>query len=49
MWLQDTVADAAGAALNVAIEANGGTVFLRNHETRAGDLVTSIGGVIGSF
>jgi len=49
MWLQDTAADAAGAAANFAIEANGGGVFTRDHNTVAGDVGTSNGGVVAGY
>ncbi|NRB04234.1 MAG: hypothetical protein HRU30_13335 [Rhodobacteraceae bacterium] len=49
MWLQNTTADAAGAATNNAIEANGGAVLTRNHTTIAGSEVASGAGSIGAF
>jgi hypothetical protein len=49
MWLQDTRADAAGAVVNNAIEANGGTVHTRNHQAVAGDIATSTGGSVTGF
>ena len=49
MWLQDTVADAAGAAVNYAIEANGGSVFTRDHNTIAGNVDISNGGVVAEY
>jgi len=49
MWLQGTVADAAGATTNFAIEANGGTVFRRDHQTLAGTEETSNGGSVTGF
>lgn len=49
MWLQDSVADAAGAAQNLAIEANGGTVFTRGHVNLSGGIATSNGGSVSSF
>ncbi len=49
MWLEDTTADAAGAATNYAIDANGGTVLKRNHTNVAGTETTSAGGSIGTF
>ena len=49
MWLQNTIADAAGAATNYAIEANAGTVFIRSHTDTAGSYATSVGGTISAF
>lgn len=49
MWLQNTVADAAGSTLNFAIEANAGTVFTRSHTDIAGTYETSVGGTISAF
>ncbi|TMV05599.1 hypothetical protein FGK63_16280 [Ruegeria sediminis] len=50
MWLQDTVADAAGGAVqNFAIEANGGSVFTRGHVALGGDVGLSSGGTVSSF
>ncbi len=49
MWLQNTTADAAGSALNFAIEANAGTVFTRAHTDISGVYDTSVGGTISSF
>jgi hypothetical protein len=49
MWLQETIADAAGSAVNLAIEANGGTVFTRGHVTLAGDVETSGGGSVTPY
>ncbi|PCI45033.1 MAG: hypothetical protein COB49_10480 [Alphaproteobacteria bacterium] len=49
MWLQDTVADAQNGVTNYAIEANGGTVFTRNHQALAGGVATSNGGSVTGF
>ena len=49
MWLQNTRADAAGAASNFAIEANGGTVSTRNHTNAAGRVETSGAGSVTGF
>lgn len=49
MWLQETRADAAGAAVNIAIEANGGTVRTRGHHAVAGNEASSSGGSITGF
>ena len=51
MWLQDTRADAAGAAANYAQEVNGAgaVAHTRNHVAIAGDTVTSVGGSVVSF
>ena len=50
MWLQHTTADAAqGSTVNHAIEANGGTVYLRDHLTLAGGESTSSGGAVLAF
>lgn len=49
MWLQNTFADAAGAASNVAVEANGGSVARRNHTAISGTEVTSGTGSISAF
>jgi hypothetical protein len=49
MWLQDTIADAAGSAENYAIEANGGAVLKRNTVTIAGTELVTDGGSIGTF
>lgn len=50
MWLQDTIADAAGGATqNDAIQANGGTVYTRNHTAVAGDVQLSSGGSVTPF
>ncbi|MGJ8543872.1 MAG: hypothetical protein ACSHWZ_00410 [Sulfitobacter sp.] len=49
MWLQDCRADAAGAALNYALEANAGTVFTRDFEIVAGGVEVSQGGSVTPF
>lgn len=50
MWLEETRADAAGGALeNLAIEANGGSVFLRNHVAVSGTESAYSGGSISPF
>ncbi|MFD2739611.1 hypothetical protein ACFSUD_08530 [Sulfitobacter aestuarii] len=49
MWLQDCVADAAGAASNLAIEANGGQVHTRAQAVLGGDLLASGAGAISGF
>lgn len=49
MWLQDTTADAAGAARNYAIEANAGSVYTRGHTNLAGTVETSSSGSISGF
>lgn len=49
MWLLDTVADAAGAAENFGIEANGGTILVRDHVNLAGTVATSSGGTVSPF
>jgi hypothetical protein len=49
MWLQDTIADAAGAESNFAIEANGGAVFIRDHQNIAGTVSVSSGGSVSPF
>lgn len=49
MWLQDAYGDAAGAAVNYALEANAGTVFTRGFEASAGSIETSLGGSVTPF
>lgn len=49
MWLQNTVADADGAPVNTAIEANGSAVFTRNHTAMSGGEITSGTGSITPF
>lgn len=49
LWLEGTIADAAGAAQNWAIEANGGQVFTRGHQTLAGGTLVTDGGAITPF
>ena len=49
MWMQDTFADAQDGVTNYAIEANGGTVFKRDHQVVAGTEVTSNGGSITGY
>jgi len=50
MWLERTVADAAGGAVsNLDIEANGGTVFTRGHLALAGTSSAYGGGSITAY
>ncbi len=49
MWLQETIADADGSDINLAIEANGGTVFTRGHVTLSGGVESSGGGSVSPF
>lgn len=50
MWLEETNASATdGLVNNYAIEANGGTVYKRDHTNTAGTEAVSAGGSIGSF
>lgn len=49
MWVQDTVADAAGAGVNLSIEANGGNVYTRRHATLSGSVAVSNGGSVTPF
>jgi hypothetical protein len=50
MWLENTQADAAGGAVsNLAIEANGGTVFVRDHTAISGTNSAYGGGTITAF
>ncbi len=50
MWLENTYADAAGGAVsNLDIEANGGTVFVRNHVAISGTNSAYSGGSITTF
>lgn len=49
MWLQNTVADAAGSTLNFAIQANAGAVFTRSHRDIAGTYDISVNGTISGF
>ena len=50
MWLEDTLADAAGGTENYGIEANdGGQVFKRRHTNLAGTESATNGGSIGTF
>lgn len=50
MWLENTQADAAGGAVsNLAIEANGGTVFVRDHSAISGTNSAYGGGSITAF
>ncbi|MCC5973626.1 MAG: hypothetical protein JJT81_06195 [Rubellimicrobium sp.] len=49
MWLQDTFADADGSAVNLAIEANGGSVFTRGHVSVSGGVEASGGGSVTPF
>jgi hypothetical protein len=49
MWLQDVVADADGAAVNYAIEANGGAVFTKGFSAVAGTVEVTSGGSVTPF
>lgn len=50
MWLEETTASATGGLVNnYAIEANGGTVYKRDHTNVAGTETAYSGGSIGSF
>ncbi len=49
MWLQNASADAAGASVNYALEANGGTVFTRGFSTGAATLEVYSGGSVTPF
>ncbi len=49
LWLEGTVADAAGSAQNWAIEADGGKVFTRGHVNLAGGTMVVGGGTITPF
>jgi hypothetical protein len=50
LWLENTQADAAGGAVsNLDIEANGGTVFVRNHVAISGTNSAYSGGSITAF
>lgn len=49
MWLQDTVADAAGDGDVFAVEANGGTIYTRRHRALSGAVAASNGGVVVPF
>ncbi len=51
MWLQKTVADAAGAASNYALEVNGAgaVAHLRHHSAVQGGTATSTGGTVTTF
>ncbi|MEM6897252.1 MAG: hypothetical protein AAF576_07705, partial [Pseudomonadota bacterium] len=49
MWLQDVQLDAAGAAENYALEANGGTVFTRGLVVVTGEVWTYSGGSVSPF
>ncbi|MEP2029441.1 MAG: hypothetical protein ABJI96_12140 [Paracoccaceae bacterium] len=50
MWLENTQADAAGGAVsNLAIEANGGSVFVRDHVTISGVNSAYGGGSITAY
>lgn len=49
MWLQNTIADADGAAVNYSIEADAGSVFTQSHIDLSGMQVTSSGGSITGF
>lgn len=51
IWLQETRADAAGAAENYAIEVNGAGAIAhtRQHQTLAGTTTTSTGGTLTTF
>jgi hypothetical protein len=49
LWLEATVADAAGSAQNWAIDADGGKVFTRGHVSLAGGTLVVGGGTITPF
>ncbi len=49
LWLQDCVADAAGAAQNYALEANAGSVFTRGFSIVAGGVEVSPEGSVTPF
>ena len=49
MWLQNATADAAGGAVNYALEANGGTVFTRAFATGGGTFDVYSGGSVTPF
>jgi hypothetical protein len=49
MWLQDVVADAEGAAVNYALEANGGTVFTKGFTIVSGTVELTSGGSVTPF
>lgn len=49
MWLYEAVGDAAGAASNLAIEANSGTVFTRGFQAVAGGVSATSGGSVSPF
>ena len=49
MWLEKTRAEALGAGTAYGVEANGGSVFLRGHDTVSGSVATSNGGTVAPF
>lgn len=49
MWLQGCTADAAGTAINYAVEANSGEVFTRDLVIVSGGIETVSGGTVTSF
>ena len=49
MWLQNATADAAGGAVNYALEANGGTVFTRSFSPGTGTYEVYSGGSVTPF
>ncbi|MEO1555934.1 MAG: hypothetical protein AAFS01_05850 [Pseudomonadota bacterium] len=49
MWLQNATADAAGGAINYALEANGGTVFTRSFSPGTGTYEVYSGGSVTPF
>lgn len=49
MWLQDCVADASGSVENYALEANAGTVFIRDFTAIDGTVAVSLGGSVTPF
>lgn len=49
MWLLESVADADGGATNLAIEANGGTVYTRGFQAVSGSISASNGGSVQGF
>lgn len=49
MWLDEAIADAAGGASNLAVEANSGTVYTRGLRVVSGDVVASGGGTVSPF
>ncbi len=49
LWLESTIADAAGATENWAVEANGGQVRTRGVVTVAGGTLVTEGGSITPY